>query len=173
MENIEKHEEKLYGSDLGVFYRKFFRFIFILLTVLLLLFLLLKVKLGLVIIFICFAVLLGIYLGVLSDFYTFYSRNESLVIKNELFVFNRVRSEFTLKTIQRLNFRFDNAPQYGRIHLTFYSNEQVEKFKINSTLEDTEGLLSKISEWNIPLTFSNIQTSEQRIFAHKWMNQKN
>lgn len=164
---------KIYGTNTGSFFRKLFAVLFTILIILLFLFIILGIKGAIAMIGVFLCVILGVYLGAITDQYSFFIRNGVLIIKNEFLYFKEDRYRLRIIEIEKLNYRFDNAPQYGRIHLTIYSKENKKKFKIKATLDETESFLEAFKELNIPVTFSNIQTTEQRNFALKWLSINN
>jgi hypothetical protein len=161
---------KYTGQIWEAFLEKLIVILFTILIILLILFGLLGLKAGIATVSFFLCVTLGIYLGAITNQYSFFIQSGFLIIKNEFLHFNEDRFRVRTIEIEKLNFRFDNSPQYGSIHLTIYSKENKKKFKIKATLEETESLLSTFKELNIRVTFSNIQTSEQRRFALKWLN---
>jgi hypothetical protein len=161
---------KLYGTEIGSFVRRFFAVLFAIMFILLFLFLILGMDAAIGIVGFFIVVLLGIYFGAVTNQYSFFVTSGFLIIENEFLFFNNERFRIRIDEIEKLNFRFDNSEKNGTTHISIYSkSNKMKKFKIISSLIETEPILKTFKELHIPLSFSNIQTTEQRQFALKWL----
>jgi hypothetical protein len=159
---------KLYGNEFGGITIVIFNSIFSILFLLLLIFLFLKIKSAILTILFLLFIVIASFIGIANNQFSFCISNDYLIIRNEYLLFKKERFRICIDEIERLNYRFNNSEKNGTTHISIYSKINKKKtFKIISSLSNTESLLSTFKELNIPVTFSNIQTSEQRRFALK------
>lgn len=158
---------RIYGNDLGALVKRIFIVLFALSFTLCFVFYILKLQTTILIVGSIFILLS--YIGISNNQYSFFIQDGNLIIRNDYLFFIEERFKISLYAIDKLNYRFNNSEKNGTTHITLLFGKKKKKFKIIASLKETEPLLKAFKKLNIPLSFSNIQTEEQKLFAMKWL----
>jgi hypothetical protein len=110
------------------------------------------------------------YIATVSQKYSFYLSDELLIVRNEYLFYENVKFSIHLGNIRNLDFRFAHSPKLPTIHITIRTSSQMKKIHIDDKKESLENLLGMLKMNGVNISFSNVQTLEDKTFVNKNSN---